>query len=204
MVINGGAIILGGGRSSRIGRDKCVLEINGNPVLKIVLGKLKPLFEEIILVTNTAELFDRDSEFKIATDEIPYQGPLGGILAGLSASSYKYNLVVACDMPFLNTDLIRFLFDELSDADVIVPCSQKGIEPLHSVYSKNCLPAIREKLRCGEKRVISFFDEVKIAYVDEERVKRFDPQYLSFFNINTLEDWKLAQKIFASLDADKS
>jgi molybdopterin-guanine dinucleotide biosynthesis protein A len=203
IMIKGVGIILGGGRSSRIGQEKCLLKLNDRPVFEIVLSKLKPLVKEIILVTNTPQLFDEDNKFKIVTDEIPYQGPLGGILAGLSSSSEKYNLVVACDMPFLNTDLIDFLFNEISDEDVIIPCSEKGIEPLHAIYSKDCLPVIRRKLESGKKRVISFFDEVKIKYIDKEKIKEFDPKYLSFFNINTPEDWELAQKISKSLKENK-
>lgn len=198
MMTESAAIILGGGRSSRIGRDKCVLEIDGRPILEVVLSKLKPLFEEMILVTNTPDVHGNNSDLKIVTDEVPYQGPLGGILAGLSSSLHRYNLVVACDMPFLNIDLIQFLFDQISGADVVIPCSKKGIEPLHAVYSTDCIPAIREKLECGEKRVVSFFDQVRVHYVKKEKVKELDPQYLSFFNINTVEDWELAQKIHES------
>lgn len=202
-MLKGAGIILGGGRSSRIGRDKCILELGGKPVFEIVIDRLKPLFKELILVTNTPERFDKESRFIITTDEVPYQGPLGGILAGLSASSEKHNLVIACDMPFLNTDLIKYLFTETSDADVIIPYSNKGIEPLHAVYSKDCLSAIRSKLEKGKKRVISIFDEVRIKYVEKEKVKEFDPQYLSFFNINTPKDWELALRVSESLKEKK-
>jgi len=196
MRIKGAGIILGGGRGSRIGQDKCLMRLDGKPIFEIVFGKLKPLVNEIILVTNAPQHFAEGSEFRIVTDEIPHQGPLGGILAGLSFSSHKYNLVVACDMPFLNTGLIKFLFSEISDADAVVPCSDEGIEPLHAIYSKDCLPAIRSKLESGRKRVVSFFDEVKIKYVDKEKVKEFDPDYRSFFNINTRDDWESAKKMF--------
>lgn len=198
MSLGGAAIILGGGRSSRIGQDKCFLKLGGRPVLDITLDRLGSLFKEIIFVTNTPELVHEDYRLKIATDEIPHQGPLGGILAGLSSSSKKYNLVVACDMPFLNVDLIKFLFKETSDADVVIPCSEKGIEPLHAVYSQDCVPVIREKLASGKKRVISFFDEVKVKYIPKEKVREFDPDSLAFFNVNTLEDVELAQKAFES------
>ncbi len=197
------AIILGGGRSSRIGRDKGLLKLDDRSIFEIVLGKLKSLVKEIVLVTNTPQLFNAKQGYRVVTDQIPYQGPLGGILAGLSSSSEKYNLIVAYDMPFLNTDLIKFLFDQISDEDVIIPCSEKGIEPLFAVYSKDCLPAIRRKLKSGKKRVISFFDEAKVKYIEKERVSDFDPQYLSFFNINSLEDWESAKKIYHSLKEGK-
>ncbi len=199
MIPEGAAIILGGGRSSRIGQEKGLLKLDNRAVFEIVLTKLECLFEEIILVTNTPSLFDRDRGFQIVTDEIPYQGPLGGILAGLSISSKKYNFVVAYDMPFLNTDLVEFLFARISKADVVIPSSEKGVEPLFAVYSKDCIPAIRKKLESGQKRVISFFDEVKVERINKERVEEFDPRYLSFFNVNTSEDWEKAKRIYRSL-----
>lgn len=199
MISRGAAIILGGGRSSRIGRDKGQLELDNRSLFEIVLAKLESVVEQIILVTNDPELFDGYHGFQTVTDEIPYQGPLGGILAGLSASPKQYNLVVAYDMPFLKIDLVKFLFSQVSGVDVVIPCSEKGIEPLFSIYSKNCLPAIRKSMESGKKRVISFFDQVEVRYIDKEKVKEFDPEYLSFFNINTEEDWDKAKQVLKSL-----
>jgi molybdopterin-guanine dinucleotide biosynthesis protein A len=200
MISKGAAIVLGGGRSSRIGRDKGQLKLDDRSLFEIVSAKLTLIFDKIVVVTNTPESFDAYKEFQIVTDEIPFQGPLGGILAGLSASPREYNLVIAYDMPFLNLDLIEFLFTQASSADVVIPCSEKGIEPLFAVYSRNCIPAIRDKMRSGEKRVISFFDEVKVKYVAKEVIEAIDPGYLSFFNVNTEQDWERAKKIHRSLE----
>ena len=199
MISKGAAIILGGGRSSRIGRDKGQLKLDGRSLFEIVSAKLETLFDRIIVVTNSPELFQDFQDFQIVTDEVPYQGPLGGIVAGLAASPEEHNLVVAYDMPFLNPKLIELLFAEASSADVVVPRSEEGIEPLFAVYSKKCIPAIRRKMEDGKKRVISFFDEVQVKYIAKETVQEIDPGYLSFFNVNTVEDWERAKGIHESL-----
>ena len=199
MISNGAAIILGGGRSSRIGRDKGQLKLDGRSLFEIVSAELKTLFDRIIVVTNAPELFRDFRDFQIVTDEVPYQGPLGGILAGLSASPKEYNLVVAYDMPFLNPQLIELLFAEAASADVVIPRSEEGIEPLFAVYSKKCIPSIRRNLEDGKKRVISFFDDVQVKYIAKETVQEIDPGYLSFFNVNTVEDWERAKGIHESL-----
>jgi len=101
-------------------------------------------------------------------------------------------------MPFINIDLINFLFDCTSGFDAVVPCSRKGIEPLHSIYSKDCFPIIKTKLGKKERRVDSFLKDINVNYVSEEEIKSYDPDYLSFFNINTAQDWKKAQEILQS------
>ncbi|MDI6821314.1 MAG: molybdenum cofactor guanylyltransferase [Actinomycetota bacterium] len=191
-------IILGGGRSSRIGKDKSFLKIGSKALFEHVLDKLSCVCGEIIVVTNTPQAyhignFSRD--FQIIQDEIPYQGPLGGILAGLRSSQSFYNFVVACDMPFLNLGLMRFLEKETNGVDIIIPYSPKGLEPLHAIYSTNCIAPIQERLGQKDFRIISFFDDVRVKYIHVEQVKRFDPQFLSFFNVNTFQDLELARRI---------
>ncbi len=199
MISQGAAIVLGGGRSTRIGRDKGQLKLDHRSLFEIVTAKLKLMFDHIIVVTNTPEQFVPHHGFQIVTDEVPYQGPLGGILAGLVVSPKEYNLVIAYDMPFLNPDLITFLFTQIAAADVVIPCSEKGMEPLCAVYSRKCIKAIRGTMQNGNKRVVSFFGQVKVEYVPKETVAEIDPDYLSFFNVNTEHDWKRARQIHESL-----
>jgi len=198
MAKKGAAIILGGGHSSRIGQDKCLLELGGEPLWRVVADKLEPLVKEIIVATDIHKFSNCSGHFKIAKDEVPHLGPLGGILTGLSVSSQQYNLIIGCDMPFININLIDFLFDCVSGYDAAVPCSRKGIEPLHSIYSKDCLPIIKAKLEQKERKVDSFLKDINVNYVSEEEIRSYDPEDLSFFNINNVQDWKKAQEIFQS------
>lgn len=198
MAKKGAAIILGGGRSSRIGQDKCLLELGGKPLWRIVADKLESSVKEIIIATDICKFSDGNGRFKIVKDEVPHLGPLGGILAGLSISSQQYNLVVGCDMPFINIGLINFLFNCASGFDAVVPYSGKGIEPLHSIYSKDCIPVIKERLEHKERKVGSFLADISVNYVGKEEIKSYDPDFLSFFNINTAQEWKKAQEIFQS------
>jgi len=194
---------LAGGWSSRIGQDKCQLKIGNRTILKIIIGKLSSFCDEIILVTNDPEAHEKVLRFscgakiKAVRDRIPYQGPLEGILAGLSEASSFYSLVVACDMPFLNVELLKYLVKESHDADVVIPESPEGPEPLHAVYSKNCISPIEKKLAEGDFRIVSFFDEVKVKHIGKDEVIKLDPHHLSFFNINTPEDLAYARKIYS-------
>lgn len=126
---------------------------------------------------------------------------MGGILAGLVASTSFHNLIVACDMPFLNVELLRYLMSVAGPTgggvDVVIAESPEGPEPLHAVYSKNCISPIEKRLAEGDFRIISFFDEVKVKYIGVDEVTKLDPHLLSFFNINTLEDLAYARKIYS-------
>lgn len=189
-------IILAGGRSSRIGRDKGLLALGG-----IVLGQrtvdfLKDIFNEIIFVTNQPQSVPWADGLVVVQDEVPFQGPLGGISAGLQVSEYSLNFVVATDMPFLSRPLIYYLMNRTKEADIVVPKLSGGFEPLHAVYSKNCLPAIVDHLRRGDNRMVSFYEDVEVACVGESELRKYDPELLSFFNVNTWEDYEKAQDIF--------
>jgi molybdopterin-guanine dinucleotide biosynthesis protein A len=157
--------------------------------------------DDLLLVTNDVEEYRdlRVESGKLVQDVISYRGPLGGILSGLEISTTSINLIVACDMPFLNPLLLNFLLRQIHGYDAVIPITEAGPEPLHAVYTKSCLPAIREAVSQGETRVISFFDQVKIKYVDRETLQFYDPEDLSLFNINTLEDLERAQRIMEKI-----
>lgn len=190
-------IILSGGKASRIGKIKGLLRVGNQIIVDNILSKLSPLCEEIILVTDNPSPY-QDKEIKIVKDLVLGQGPLRGILTGLKVSKSFYNLVVASDMPFLNPKLLKFLKTKAQEFDVVVPYSRQGLEPLHAIYSKNCISPI-EKLT-KSCRVISFFNQVKVKYIYESQVRKFDPDFFSFFNVNTLDDLKLAQDIYKEKD----
>jgi molybdopterin-guanine dinucleotide biosynthesis protein A len=194
-------IILAGGSSTRIGENKAFLQLGSRSVIEHTISRVLEVVDDLLLVANDVEEY-RDlcvEPGKLVQDVIPYRGPLGGILSGLEISTTSINLIVACDMPFLHPLLLNFLLRQIHGYDAVIPITEAGPEPLHAVYTQSCLPAIREAVSQGETRVISFFDQVKIKYVGRETLQFYDPEDLSLFNINTLEDLERARGIMEKI-----
>jgi len=188
---NFSGIALAGGMSRRLGRNKAVEEIGGERLIERVINRLSQVSSETIVVAadeTRAQALDLPDDVHTATDIYPNHGSLGGIFTGLSAARGDYGIVVACDMPFLNTGLLRFMVNLAPDFDVVVPRLNGRPEPLHAIYSKSCLEPIESRLKRQDLKIALFFEEVKVAYVDEEDLDLFDPDRLSFFNVNTQED----------------
>jgi molybdopterin-guanine dinucleotide biosynthesis protein A len=191
-------IILAGGRSLRLGHDKITEKVGTASLIETVVSRLDPLCKEIIIVTAKEKTFSQlasQSKVKVVTDVLPGRGSLGGIYTGLIKSDSFYNLVVAADMPFLNAPLLRYMIEAADGFDFVLPRVNKWFEPLHAVYSRNCVPVIKTLLDQGKRVIVELFDYVKVKYIEEEEIDRFDERHLSFFNINTKEDLELARKI---------
>jgi molybdopterin-guanine dinucleotide biosynthesis protein A len=186
------AIILAGGQSRRMGRDKALIDFNGRPIIAHVIETLRELADDVIVVSNRADEYARFAA-RIVPDYDPPSGPLGGIAAGLSAAKNDLSIVVACDMPFLNQALLRYLIDRAEEVDAVVMQFENEYEPLHAVYRRTCLPFIQQHLAQGDRRVISFFDDVKLLTISEEEWCRIDPTARSIANLNTPEDLQRAQ-----------
>jgi molybdopterin-guanine dinucleotide biosynthesis protein A len=193
-----GCIVLAGGKGLRLGRDK-VREVVGNSnLLQRVLFKLAPFNGNIIIVTageKSLPQFAGYQRFRIVTDTYPGKGALGGIYTGLAISDSEYNLVVACDMPFLNQALLRYMIGLSAGFDLVVPRLDELVEPLHAVYTKSCLAPIEKLLKQDNLEIRALFEMVKVRYVEAEEIDRFDPKHLSFFNINTEADLKKAWQL---------
>lgn len=191
------AAVLAGGQSHRMGRDKAFLSLGGKPVIQRVLERILPLSDDIILVTNTPEKYAPYADYRITGDVYPGRGALGGIYTALTAARYQHCLIVACDMPFLNTRLLRYLarLAIFWNCDVVVPQISGRWETLHAVYSKRCLEPIEQCLRQDQLRVCSFFEKVRLYAVEQPRIERFDPLLRSFLNMNTPEEWRSLQHI---------
>jgi molybdopterin-guanine dinucleotide biosynthesis protein A len=191
-------IILAGGKSLRLGHDKVLESIGNKSLLEQVISKIDSLGKEIIIVTAEERTFPRlasNPKLKIVNDIFPGKGSLGGIYTGLVTSDSFYNIVVACDMPFLNRDFLSYMIEVSYDYDFVLPHINNQFEPLHAVYSKNCIAPIEFILNQGRKVIVELFNLVKVKYIEAEEIDRFDPQHLSFFNINTKEDLETARKI---------
>lgn len=187
--------IIAGGKSSRMGTDKAFVLLNGKPLIVHVIERAQSLGQsETFLVTNKPESYAHLG-LPMYSDVLPEKGSLGGIYTAIYHSQQPYTLCVACDMPYLNTDLLRYLVDLRKDDafDVIVPRVENYPEGLHALYSRACLDPIRRRLEADQLKVIAFHADVRVCYVDEAEWQRFDPQGLSFRNINTPDE--LAQAV---------
>lgn len=182
-------VILAGGASRRMGSNKALLLHQGGRLIEGIHRTLAELFEEVIIVTNTPELYQFLSCRKVP-DIYPGKGVMSGIHAGLSQSRENAVFVVACDMPYLRGALIRHLTTLSPEVDLVMPVSSGGYEPLHALYSKECLPALEELLQDAEnRRVVALLSRVRVREVSPEEVACFDPEFDSFANINTPDDY---------------
>jgi molybdopterin-guanine dinucleotide biosynthesis protein A len=186
------AVILAGGKSSRMGRNKALLDFQGETLIERLYRILKEAFKEILISANDTETY-KFLGAPIVRDIFPHGGTLAGIHASLLLSRGKHCFFVACDMPFLNIELVRHLNRIVDDYDVVIPESESGLEPLHSFYSRRCVPHIEEQLKRGNLKVIDFFEHVKVRKVSREEVREWDPEELSYFNINTQEKYEVAK-----------
>lgn len=181
-------VILAGGQSSRMGSNKALLPYKGGRFIEAIHRQLSEIFDEVLLVTNTPEQYDFLPCRKVA-DIHPGMGALAGIHAGLHHAASPAAFMVACDMPYLNSDLIRHLAVHADPGGVLIPESPAGLEPLHAVYGKGCLAAIETTLLSGERRIVSFFGRTNVNRVNVEQVALFDPDFETFSNINTPVDY---------------
>lgn len=194
------SIVLAGGRSLRLGRQKFMELIAGESLIERVIGRLSLLGNEILIVISQRQAMiplSLSPGAKTVADLYPGKSSLGGIYTGLVLSTCCHNLVVACDMPFLNLDLLRYMIDLSPDFDIVIPRIGDEMEPLHAVYSKNCQAPIERLLKQDNLKITDFFDSVRVRYVDKDELDRFDPEHLSFFNINTQADLKRAKVLAA-------
>ena len=182
----------------RFGQDKALEIIGNRSLLERVVFHLSFLNSDILLVTAPNQSYPQLGGYpklRVVTDIYVNKGPLGGIYTGLKASDSFYNLVVACDMPFLNQALLRYMLQISAGFDLVVPRLGDMVEPLHAVYSQACLAPIESLLKQGNLSVIQLFTLVKLRYVEAEEINRFDPKHLSFFNINSQADLAKARGI---------
>jgi len=170
-----------------MGENKAFIQIEGVPIIKRIYDLFKELFQEVIIVTNQKELFS-NFHSKIYSDLIPGKGALGGLYTGIFFSSFHYSFCVACDMPFIKESLVQYLVEKIDDEDVIVPRTKDGLQPLHAIYSKNCVDPIRKSIDEGKSKIIDIYDQVNVKIVDEKDFLCFDPGRESFINVNTPEE----------------
>jgi len=187
-------IVLVGGASRRMGQDKAFLELGGRPLIEIVVERMVQVCTEVLVVAGDARPY-ASLGVPVVEDRFRGVGVLGGLHAGLEAASHELTLVVGCDMPFLDPNLLRAFagWAEGFDVAALRYEDREQVEPLHAAYRRTCLPAMAAAIRAGQRRVISFFPHVRVHYVTPEDVAMFDPHLSSFRNVNTPEEWEAVQ-----------
>jgi len=193
-----GGLVLLGGESRRMGQNKALLPVGGIPIVQRVLNTLEALGAEIKLIGNDAEPYLHLGH-PIIPDIEPNLGPLMGLYSGLLASNNELNLLLACDMPFASRPLLTLLLTLSDGYDVIIPRTENGLHPLCAVYRRSiCLPLIRTALDAHCRRVISFFDEVRVREVGPDELQLVDPDGVALMNVNTPEELVKARSIAAA------
>lgn len=194
-------VVLAGGRSSRMGRDKAALEIGGEPLLARVVGRLREALPAVVVI-GPANLHELTSDVPIIPDAYPGAGPLGGLVTALRAVPEPRVFLAGCDMPFLAPRLVRamtLLAAEEPEASAVLLRSPAGLEYLHGIYARGCLPVAERMLTAGERSLRSLALAAHVAgnvrEVPAKVARRYDPSGLSAFNANTPEEWLRAKAL---------
>lgn len=192
-------VILAGGKSSRMGMDKATLTLSpgGGTLIERAAEKLGTLFERLLVVTNTPDAH-AFLGLPMVGDRYSGRGPLAGIHSGLEQCGCRAAFVVACDMPFWEPDLVRFMVAEAPGYDVVVPFVSGEYEPMHALYGRSCLPFIEELIASGNNRIITFFPQVRVRRINDEEAARFGAPTRMFLNCNTPGDLERARELAAS------
>lgn len=187
-------VILAGGKGLRMGEEKALLVLEGKTLLQRVHEALSQVFPEVIVVAHSVEPFAH-LPYRCVADRSPGLGPLSGIETALREAGGKAIFVVACDMPFLNPEVIRHMIDLQNGYDLVIPDLSDGLHPLHALYTPGCLPAIQAKIEAGDLTLHTLSRQVRTYRVREEFFHKFDPQLRSVMNLNTPEEMERARAL---------
>jgi molybdenum cofactor guanylyltransferase len=180
-------IILAGGKSSRFGSNKALARFNGTPLIERVTTVMGRVFKNLIIITNSPFEYSY-LKIPLYQDIIKGMGPVGGIYTGLDVLDDNWGFFCACDMPFINEGLVRYIAGLKEGFDAVVPKVDWKIEPLHALYSKGCLNAMKDLIDKKEFQTIKAFNNISVRFVEEEEIKKFDPELKTFLNINKQDE----------------
>lgn len=182
-------VILAGGESTRMGKNKALIEINGKRIIDRTVSLFREVFDDVLLVTNTP-LDYIELKVRIVTDLVSGKGSLGGIYTGLFFSSSPKAFFVGCDMPFLDRRVIQYFLSLAQTADIVVQRTKDYWQPLHAIYPRTLLKPIERLLQQGELKIIKTYQGMRVREVTGEELKPFDPDLHTLSNFNTPEELK--------------
>jgi molybdopterin-guanine dinucleotide biosynthesis protein A len=190
-------VILAGGKSRRMGRDKAFLPFGNGVLIERVIEVVKQVTDDVLLITNSPELYERFG-LPMYADVIPDAGSLGGIYSGLVYARAPYSLCLACDMPFVQPEFLRSLCETVANVDVVIPKNAEDFQPLCAIYAQTCREPIRQCIASGRLKITGFFDQVRVRIIEGEQLARSDPQDVMFFNANTPDEYEQARRMLES------
>lgn len=191
-------LILAGGASRRMGREKSSLPWGAATLLEHVVETVRPAVDEVIVAVKHAGAMAQ-LHTRVVEDVVPDAHALGGLYTGLQLASHERCFVCACDAPFVNPRLIRWLIQEAEGWELVIPRTRAGLQPLHAVYAKSALPAIQEQLRQQRWDLRALMGTLRTRIVEPAQWRPIDRQGLSFLNLNTPADYVAARRIAAKL-----
>ncbi len=186
-------VILAGGQSRRMGENKALMSLGGMRLIDRVVQVMREVCPQLLLVTNSPDVY-AGLGLPMVGDVWPDKGSLGGIYSALYHAKTPYCLVVACDMPFLNAEVLRYLVAQKADYDVVIPDVAGEQQPLHAVYSQACSTPIAHRLEAHRLKITGFFPEVRVRTVTADELRPFDPALRAFQNLNTPEEFHAADQ----------
>lgn len=196
MITDVTGILLAGGKSRRMGEDKRFLHVGDRTLFERSLTVLRSLFQNVLVVIAQDSPI-LEAEVPVIRDLVPNCGNLGGLYTGLQQASTEHVFVVACDMPFLTPEAVRYLIRLKSDADIVMAQRDNGLEPMHALYGRRCLPVLEEMVRTRHLKIQDIVEHssLNVRLIKEAELSRIDPEGRSFLNVNTPSDLEAARRL---------
>lgn len=176
-------VINAGGKSTRMKFNKAFAEIEGKPIVEIIIDKFTPLFKEIIIISNEPGLYEKYG-YQVHEDIYADKGPVGGMHAALSYAAYDNVFILGCDMPFMDMRIAEYLLQRLGDKDSVVPRIKGYLQPMSAVYNKKCLPRLRYNLETDRLKLTRLFEELDAIIVEEDELTGYGNLDELFLNVN--------------------
>lgn len=189
-------IILAGGQSRRMGRPKAFLPWGDTTLIEHVMETLRPVVDEVLVVVDHAAGF-RLGGVRVVEDLVPGAHALGGVYTGVRAATWSRSFVCGCDAPFLHPKVIRGLYDLAVECDLVIPRTAGGWQPLHAIYMKLALPVLADQLSRCAWDLQSVISKLRVRVVEPAALRLLDPAQLSWYNVNTPEEYRQAQRLAA-------
>ncbi len=196
MITDMTGVLLAGGKSRRMGEDKRFLHVGERTLFEQSLTVLRSIFRDVLIVI-AQDSPSLETDAPVIRDLVPDCGSLGGLYTGLHQASTEHVFVVACDMPFLNQEAVRYVIGLKEEADIVMAEGENGLQPMHAVYSRRCLPVLEEMVRTHRLKIqdIVAHPSLKVRLINMAELSRIDPEGRSFLNVNTPADLEAARKL---------